>query len=474
MHAEVGCWRDIGAITCELEDRVFVHGWSYELVPDDDPAEVQARRDAHRARGEAAADAGGDLWEDEIRPEVESLLRDLRRRRPRKEALPALVAHVERCMATAARIMGDLHWRTVFGLPGDWSTDWATLTGGDDAEAAEFLQGIDHATSRLLKQLRHLARLHRDGDEGFEAELQRLLARYGTRTGRGYGSAAGFSDGTWALDPAPVRELIARYAAADLDDLERRDAAARAARRRAERRMRRRFEGTDVWPALARAHRCAIARVRAMENHNHLMEQETEGQLRQAVHRLGAALVVAGVLDHHDDVFHLHLDELRDLARRPDDRRALVAERRAELVHQATLDPPPFLGAPPPAPASADPGAGAKPPAIERPDGELRGTAASPGTATGRVRVVADTAGFPDVEPGDVLVARDAGPAWTPLFPLLGALVLDQGWVIQHAAIVCRELGIPCVLATGTATTALPEGATVTVDGAAGLVRLVG
>jgi pyruvate,water dikinase len=86
--------------------------------------------------------------------------------------------------------------------------------------------------------------------------------------------------------------------------------------------------------------------------------------------------------------------------------------------------------------------------------------------------VVGDIAGFPDVEPGDIVVARDAGPAWTPVFAILGGLVLDEGWVIQHAAIVCRELGIPCVLSTRGATSTITTGDVITVDGDAGIVRL--
>jgi pyruvate,water dikinase len=60
------------------------------------------------------------------------------------------------------------------------------------------------------------------------------------------------------------------------------------------------------------------------------------------------------------------------------------------------------------------------------------------------------------------------------VFALLGGVVLDAGWTIQHAAIVCRELGIPCVLATRTATSAIEDGATVIVDGDLGLVRVAG
>jgi phosphohistidine swiveling domain-containing protein len=469
-RAAAGCFDDIGAFTCNLDAVAFVNGYSYQRVPAAPPEEVQRRREAYGAAGDAALDDGTDLWERDIRPEVEQRLSALRRRRPRSDALPGLVDHVERCIETAAHIMGDLHWRMAFGIPGDWSSDYPSLTGAPAGDAATFLQGIDHATSRLLKRLRHLARLQRDGDPAFEDEFAKLLDRFGTRTGRGFGSASGFRDVTWSIDPSAVRDLIDMYAKADLDRLDEREAAAKAARQRAHRKLRRDFATTDAWPKLERAHRAAVARTKAMENHNHLMEQETEGILRQAIHRLGVAMVAAGLVDDPDDVFHLHLAELRDAAKRREDLRPLVAERAAELEAQAKLEPPPFLGAPPATPAFGHPGDA--PPVAEHVDGELPGTAASPGVATGRARVVGDITGFPEVEPGDILVARDAGPAWTPVFALLGGLVLDEGWTIQHAAIVCRELGIPCVLATGRGTSTIVDGEEITVDGDAGMVRV--
>ena len=469
----VACFDSIAAFTTNLDALEIVNGYTYDRVPDVDPAEIQRRREAYAAKGEAAIDEGTDLWERDIRPEVERLHAEVRRRRPRSENLPALVDHVARCMDMAGHIMGDLHWKMAFGIPGDWSTDYPALTGGSPNDAATFLQGIDHATSRLLKRLRHLARLQRDGDtDRFEDEFAKLLDRFGTRTGRGYGSASGFRDVTWSIDPSAVRELIDLYARADLDRLDEREAASKRARQRAVRKLRKDFEGTDVWPKLERAHRAAVARVKAMENHNHLMEQETEGLLRQAIHRLGTALVAAGAIDGCDDVFHLHLDELRDLARKPRDVRAVVAEREAELEQQRTLEPPPHLGKAPDHPPMSGPPPGMNGPIAESADGELAGAPASPGVVTGRAVVAPDMAGFPDVEPGDILVARDAGPAWTPVFALLGGLVLDEGWAIQHAAIVCRELGIPCVLSTRTATQTIRQGDEITVDGDLGVVRL--
>jgi pyruvate,water dikinase len=78
----------------------------------------------------------------------------------------------------------------------------------------------------------------------------------------------------------------------------------------------------------------------------------------------------------------------------------------------------------------------------------------------------------PNVEPGDILVARNAGPAWTPIFPLIAGLVLDAGALQDHAAIMARDLGIPAVMQVPRATSLVPDGAVVTVDGADGSVQL--
>jgi pyruvate,water dikinase len=108
---------------------------------------------------------------------------------------------------------------------------------------------------------------------------------------------------------------------------------------------------------------------------------------------------------------------------------------------------------------------------VARADGEaLRGSAASPGSYTGRVRVVRGEADFGAVLPGEVLVCPTASPAWTILFAIAGALVTDGGGPLAHAAIVAREHGLPAVVGTLRATSQLVDGEIITVDGTAGTV----
>jgi pyruvate,water dikinase len=74
------------------------------------------------------------------------------------------------------------------------------------------------------------------------------------------------------------------------------------------------------------------------------------------------------------------------------------------------------------------------------------------------------------VEPGDVLVTPMTNPDWAPAVRRAAALVTDGGGVTCHGAIVARELGVPCVVATRIATSRLDEGSIVTVDGDQGVV----
>ena len=100
----------------------------------------------------------------------------------------------------------------------------------------------------------------------------------------------------------------------------------------------------------------------------------------------------------------------------------------------------------------------------------LRGLGASPGAATGRVRVLTDTAFSAQLQPGEVLVAPMTTPDWVPLMKRACAIVTDAGGMTSHAAIVSRELGIPCVVGTRSATRTLRDGMLVTVNGKDGTV----
>jgi pyruvate,water dikinase len=115
----------------------------------------------------------------------------------------------------------------------------------------------------------------------------------------------------------------------------------------------------------------------------------------------------------------------------------------------------------PPAPQA--PGAAATAPLV-------RGLGASPGRGSGTVRVLASPSDGARVQQGDVLVAPMTSPDWVPIMRRAAAIVTDAGGMTSHAAIVSRELGIPCIVGTRNGTTALRDGMVVTVDATHGVV----
>jgi pyruvate,water dikinase len=102
----------------------------------------------------------------------------------------------------------------------------------------------------------------------------------------------------------------------------------------------------------------------------------------------------------------------------------------------------------------------------------LSGAAGSGGLASGPARIVLDASDPLKLEPGDVLIAPQTDPSWVPLMVAAAAVVVNVGAQGSHAMIVSRELGVPCVVSVADATSVIPDGAVVTVDGTAGTVTI--
>ena len=115
--------------------------------------------------------------------------------------------------------------------------------------------------------------------------------------------------------------------------------------------------------------------------------------------------------------------------------------------------------------ATADPSGDAKPGTRL-----VAGLGAAPGRASGAVRLLRSLEEADALAPGDVLVTHMTSPDWVPLMRRAAAIVTDSGGMTCHAAIVSRELGIPCVVGTGDATRRLRGGELVTVDATRGIV----
>jgi pyruvate, water dikinase len=346
--------------------------------------------------------------------------------------------------------------------------------GLDTRLVPRLLQGYaTRITDADVAVWRIAATVARDGAAD-AAEVDALRRRFGDRTE----DVFEVSQPSWRDDPAPIVQratgLAPRAAAGTLQ--EKLDASA-AARRDAETAALSQLGGSGraaFGAALERARRANF--VWWNEEHNAYIDLRAHIPLGRAARLLAAELGV-----DRDLVFFLFLDELEQLASGRGDLAAslALAEERARLYERwkaARREFPTVVGRPPE--PHSDPIMreifGIIPEPFEGSDDDgptvLHGLAVAPGRAVGRARVVSGPDALATVEAGDILVCEATTPAWTHVFGTIGGCVCNVGGSLTHAAIVSREYGVPCVTAVPDATTVIPTGALVEVDGTAGVV----
>jgi pyruvate,water dikinase len=274
------------------------------------------------------------------------------------------------------------------------------------------------------------------------------------------------SSRVWREDPGPLERVIegyrgvadsespierARAAAARLPELERQVLAAVPAARRPATRMFLNIAARTI-------------PLRGVGKRSFLQSLDVA---RCAGRRIGSLLALEGTLEDPEDIFYLTLPEIYRAGGGgfPVDARELVALRRARRAEYEALEVP---------------GNWYRAPTVSRRDetvaasgdGVLSGIGVSDGVVEGVVRVVLDPT-FADVEPDEILVTPTTDPSWASIMFISAGLVVDIGGQLSHAAVVARELGIPCVVNTRVGSRMLNTGDRVRVDGSAGTVELL-
>ena len=274
-----------------------------------------------------------------------------------------------------------------------------------------------------------------------------------------HGPAEGeISSRVWREDPSPLAALIARYA----DEAES-ASPAHIERRRIEGEKAARAEllaAVPTWqrPPVTALLDLAAKRIPMRGVGKRSFLQGIDGT-RAAARRLGELLAKAGILEDPDDAFYLTWRELM-LGPSPDAKEIVALRRARRAEYQQLILPGSWKGTPVPiAAATGD---------VE----VVSGIGASAGVVDGRVRVLL-TPDFEAVEPDEILVSPTTDPSWSSVMFISGALVVDIGSALSHAAVVARELGIPCVVSTRSGTRDLKTGDLVRVDGAAGTVTVL-
>ena len=220
-------------------------------------------------------------------------------------------------------------------------------------------------------------------------------------------------------------------------------------------------------------------------DHHFYMDQGTYARMRLVLMGVGRKLVELGGLDQPDDVMFLKYEELRRLSANLStfDAKSLVKERRAAREKAFSLRPRLWAGTITDWSLNGEPykqvlwdwpGIYERSKEAAPPAGSVKGLGASAGVYEGTARVVESAEQFDQVKKGDVLVCKMTSPSWVVLFTKIGGLITDSGGALSHPAVVSREFGIPAVVGTRLATQAIKTGQRVRVNGASGLVEILG
>lgn len=197
-------------------------------------------------------------------------------------------------------------------------------------------------------------------------------------------------------------------------------------------------------------------------------------EARMPLMELGRRLAERGAIARPSHVFMALDQELDGLALSNGEMRDRLSEREAHWQWLGELQLPTFLDGGKPLPPAHSLARKQQMQIRHAPAGTvLRGAAGSQGSVEGIARVIHAIDAIEAFQPGEILVAPQTDPSWTPLFMAAAAVVVDTGSMASHAMIIARELGIPCIAGLPNATRLIATGARVRVDGGHGTVEIL-
>jgi pyruvate,water dikinase len=211
--------------------------------------------------------------------------------------------------------------------------------------------------------------------------------------------------------------------------------------------------------------------VRWRENSRYC-RSELFGFSKNIFRALGDHFASSGVLRRADDIYHLTQDEVFgyvDGTGVTENLQALADLRRSEFEQNQAVETPMELTTLGPVRANQL----ASRPRTEVSSGELRGLGSSTGKVRGRARVVLDPNCAEELGKDTILIARETDPGWLFLMLASKGIVVERGSMLSHTAITGRKFGIPTIVSLAGATTRIPDGAWIEMDGASGVVTVL-
>jgi pyruvate,water dikinase len=463
------------------------NGYAYNMTRPVPEAEMPARMERNKQVMTERMDNLRLLWDAQYLPRVLKLTDTIDsfdlERAPASE-LGARLAQLRDALVE----LWHIHFLVVFpklGCGERFFGIYKAVTGSDDQTAAyRCLQGYPNKSIEAGKALWELSRLATENEsvraavmredlaalEGtpFKDALDGYLDEYGRRAN---GIELAFP--LWLETPEFVLGLVRSYLMGERGDPDLERAALVEEREQLIAAALEQVSDMELEGPFRGALQAAQAAWPLEEDHAFYIDQRALAAVRVQLLGLGRRLAAEGKLAEAEDVWFAKYEEVAAAAAGDADLTELTRARKQEREAQRTLEPPPFLGAPPT--GAADPGlekffGKAGPPELE--GTVLRGSPASAGRVTGTARVIARIDELDRVRAGDILVCRSTTPPWTPIFGSIAALVTDTGGVLSHGAIVAREYRLPAVVGTKVGTRVIADGQTITVDGERGEVLL--
>lgn len=188
------------------------------------------------------------------------------------------------------------------------------------------------------------------------------------------------------------------------------------------------------------------------------------GLFRRLFLLAGSEMVSHGILDKTEDIFYLTRAEVEEIMKNPGhaagtDYRERTAQRRREMEETKDIVLPVVIygeDAPPPETGTSR---------------NHSGTGTSPGSYTGKTRVVKSVSDFDKVEKGDIILIPFSDVSWTTVLAKAGAIVSETGGILSHCSIIAREMGIPAMVSVPNAC-AIGSGLKATVNGSNGVLTI--
>ena len=200
-----------------------------------------------------------------------------------------------------------------------------------------------------------------------------------------------------------------------------------------------------------------------------LLRSQSFSIVREIFKEVGRKFSLEGTLKKEDDIFYLEIEEIKnylegsssfqDLIQLVKLRKGIYKEfKKKKIDGLFSTSGEPYLSIPS---------------RVKEKEKELSGEGCSPGIVKGRIKILKEFK-LPKKGRYEIVVAKNTDPGWTPLFGLCTGLIVEQGGLLSHAAIVSRELRLPCVISVKNAASKLKDGQLVTINGSTGEIKVHG